>query len=540
MRLFGVLLLAVCAALAQSYSAHSGWSFTDTLETATDVLVADISAGSAADNGSQVAVQATLHSLRVLRGSIAADTAIPVRWTYRPAPFEPPSATAAVPHVRGLWFLRKNAEGSFEVLQAGSITPMGGYFLPLGTTAPVYAESDPLQTKVAREIAAAIEDLVAQHAAELTPHRFENPHGTALAPGLQTRNIFHSLQMALQLLNPVASREVYRRFSSLPDPNLQAIGILGRLSTGDTSAAFDLERNLSSILSAMDAVNAAGPVIMGLDLSKDLPAAHALARIALGDTPLPGLEGGLPMTLARTGRPEFLPYFMTMLESPEPGIRDSTLMGFCLLLKDSAFWIPSMSGNCPSRSPLGSPDEEHRYIQFWKEWWTMHRDDVARAVTLPEVYPPARYGASRPGFRQIREVPVEARFEAMLNIIGAAPPGHYHAGDGSIVNGPPPAPHDPVSGQLNPADREVLHQVMESVNSKLAEIQASARRMADAARATGTPPSPEQGRALNAIHQEALKVGLDSLKSQLSPDGWLTVERFLKTMAIGVYGFSAQ
>ncbi len=539
MRLFGVLCLAVCAS-AQSDSAHSGWNFSDTLETATDVLVADLAGGSAADNGSQVAVQATLHTLRILRGSVAAGIDLPVRWTYRPAPFEPPAVTANVPHVRGLWFLRKNADGSFEALQAGSIAPMGGYFLPLGTTAPVYAESEPLQTKVAREIAAAIEDLVAQHAAELTPHRFENPHGTALAPGLQTRNTFHSLQMALQGLEPSASGEAYRRFSSLPDPNLQAIGILGRLSTGDTSAAFDLEKNLPSILSAMDAVNPTGLVIMGLDLSKDLPAAHALARIALGDTPLPGLEGGLPMTLARTGRPEFLPYFMTMLESPEPGVRDSTLMGFCLLLKGSAFWIPGMSGNCPSRSPLGSPDEEHRYIQFWKEWWTMHRDDVARAVTLPEVYPPARYGASRPGFRQIREVPMEARFEAMMGIIGARQPDHYHAADDSIVNGPPPGPHDPVSGQLNPADREVLHQVLEAVNSKLAEVQASARRMADVARAAGTPPSPEQGRALNAIRQEALKGGLDSLKSQLSPEGWQTVERFLKTMGIGVYGFSAQ
>jgi hypothetical protein len=54
MKVFALLAMAACA---QSYSSHSGWNFNDTLQTATDIVVADLTAGSAADSGSQVAVQ---------------------------------------------------------------------------------------------------------------------------------------------------------------------------------------------------------------------------------------------------------------------------------------------------------------------------------------------------------------------------------------------------------------------------------------------------------------------------------------------------
>ncbi len=549
MKLTAVLVLAACAS-AQSYSSHSGWNFTDTLESAADVLVADITAGSAVDSGSQVTVKATLHTVRILSGGIAPESDLHLQWNYRPAAYEPPAVTTKVPLVRGLWFLRRNAEGALEPLQAGFLTPVGGSFLPLGSTAPVYAETEPLQTRIAREIDAAMEDLVAQHAPDFAPHRPEATLSGVLPAWVQTRNTFQALQIALQSLNEPAALEVYRRFSGMPDLNLEAVGIFGRLRAGDASAVFDLERDLPYIVATFDALHPAPPILMGLDLSKDLPAAHALARIALSETPLPGIEGGLAFALARTRRPEFLPYFMVMLDSPDPGVRDSVLMSFCQLLgpppgtpglAGTAFWSPAMSASCPNHSPLNDAELEHRDIQFWKEWWIMHRDDVARAVTLPEVFAPARYGVpQRSGFQPIREVPMEVRFESLIRMADASAPAHYHASDGSIVNGPPPGPHDPVSQLLKPADREIFLQVIESVHAKLIDIQASAQRLQDAARIAGTPPDLQQSRALNTGRQSALKTGLDDLKAKLSPQGWQTVEQFLKSMGIGVFQFTPQ
>src|SRR5450432_1617419 len=97
-------------------------------------------------------------------------------------------------------------------------------------------------------------------------------------------------------LDKTATAEAYRRFSLLPDLNLKMVGIEGRLNAGDTSAVFDLEKNLASFAGASAGVNRA-PAIMGLNLRGDLPAAHALARMALSETPL-SLEGGLAFQLA--------------------------------------------------------------------------------------------------------------------------------------------------------------------------------------------------------------------------------------------------
>jgi len=163
------IVALVLSASAQTYS-HSGWSFADTLQTASDVVVADITGGSAADNGSQVTVKATLRAVRVLSGDINPGADLVVEWHYRPNPGESPAVTTKVPLARGLWFLRKDSNGALEPMQAGMMSPMGNSFLPLGASAPSYADGEPLQTKVAREIAAALEDLVTYHAADL-PYR---------------------------------------------------------------------------------------------------------------------------------------------------------------------------------------------------------------------------------------------------------------------------------------------------------------------------------------------------------------------------------
>jgi uncharacterized membrane protein len=541
MRIIAFLTLVFCAS-AQTYSSHSGWNFTDTLQTASDILVADVTAGSAVDNGSQVTVTATLHAVRVLGGDIAPGADLTLQWQYQPGPGEGPAVTTKVAQTRGLWFFHKNPQGAREPLKASMMSPMGGSFLPLAAGIPSgplsYTDAQPLQTKIAREIGAAIEDLVTQHAADLVPRRLEVMAGGPAPAWVGTRTTYQSLTMALESLNQAAAAGVYQYFSTLPDLNLKTLGIFGRLNAGDTSAIFDLEKNLPSVASSFDAWNHMPP-LLSLDLRKDLTAAHALARIALSDITVPGLEGGLAFTLARTRSPEMLPYLAVMLSSPESGIRGSALMSFCQLLgpmpAPTALWSPEMAGYCPNGSPLNDRDLEQKDTQFWKQWWESHRDEIAKTVTLPTVAVPVRYRTPpNTGWQEVTEVPVEVRFESLLHMTAAMQPEHYHAADGTIVGGPPPARHDPLSGQLNPDDREIFRQVIESVNAKLAAVQTRAQQMLNAARIAGTRPDLQQSKALYADRQAALRTGLDELQARLSGEGWQSVERFLKGMSIGM------
>ena len=527
------IVALVLSASAQTYS-HSGWSFSDTLQTASDVLVADITSGSAADNGSQVTVKATLHAVRVLSGDINAGADLVVEWHYRPNPGESPAVTTKVPLARGLWFLRKDSNGALEPMQAGMMSPMGNSFLPLGASAPSYADGEPLQTKVAREIAAALEELATEHAAALAPRP---PERTVWS---NPRAQYQSLTVALQAIDQAAAIEVYQSLSMLPDPNLKALGIFGRLRAGDAAVIFELERNLATVLSANRALETHPVSLNGLNLRGNLAAAHALARIALSDTTISGLDGELALVLARTRSAEMLPYLMVMLGSPEPGIRDSALMSFGFLLgpmpDPSALWEPEMAGYCPMGSPVNDREIEQKDIQFWTQWWESHREEIAKTVALPTAAAPARYGAAR---REEGEIPIEVRFEFLLHMSADKRPEHYHAEDGTIVEAPPPVPdgpHDPVSGQLEPADREIFHQVIESVNGKLAAVQERGRQIANAVRITGTMPTREQSRELDAGRTAALRTGLAELQSKLSPEGWQTVERFLKPTGAAAVG----
>ena len=89
-----ITLLPLLAGFAstQTFSSHTGWSFSDTNETATDVLVADILNGSGLDNGSQVTAMAAIRVVRVLQGDIAPSANMVLEWRYQPAPFESPAA----------------------------------------------------------------------------------------------------------------------------------------------------------------------------------------------------------------------------------------------------------------------------------------------------------------------------------------------------------------------------------------------------------------------------------------------------------------
>ena len=250
--------------------------------------------------------------------------------------------------------------------------------------------------------------------------------------------------------------------------------------------------------------------------------------MAIGETPLPGIEGGAAFQLASTRSPEFLPYLIVMLDSPNPNTRELALMSFCRLLRDQTLWAAEMPGYCPNRVPFNDPQAEQKDIRFWKEWWQNHRVEIAKTVTLPNASAPARYNIVEKTDWQMVEVPMEVRFLSVLNMAGSHA-DHYHDAAGTLVPGPGPGPHDPIAPQLPAADREAYDQVCAALNAKLAAIQKRTEEMMNAARIAGTLPPVGDERL------PVLKSGLDDLRNRLSPAGWQLVETFLKGgMAIGM------
>ncbi len=522
-----ILLLLAATAFAQTSSSHSGWSFTDTLQTATDVVVGDIVSGSAVDDGSLVSVTAAVRVVRVLSGRAAAGAELAIQWQYRPSPFEGPAVTSTVPKVRGLWFLRRS-EGKIGALQAAvTMSSLGGFYLPAGDAPRYYNESAPLGYKIACEVAPVIEDLVARHGEDLGPHAPQAPVAGAPPAWAQTVMQFNALTMALQGTGKSAA-EAYQYFTSMPDARLKLVGIQGRLETGDASALLDLEKNLSVVMPALNGGSMMPMTGMGADVRANLPAAHALGRLATGETALPGIEGGAASQLASTRNPEFLPYLMVMLDSPSASTRDLSLMALCQLLRDQKFWMVEMAGYCPNRAPLNDSAAEQKDIGFWKEWWQTHRAEIAKTVTLPTVVAPARYRVAENKGWQAVEVPMEIRFMSLLNMVRSVS-DHFHEGGGAVVQGAQPGPHDPIAPQLSAADREAYEQVCAAVNAKLAAIQKHVEEMMNAARVGGTLPPMISDERL-----PVLKSGLDDLRNRLSRGGWLVVEKFFNDMGISM------
>jgi hypothetical protein len=323
-----------------------------------------------------------------------------------------------------------------------------------------------------------------------------------------------------------SAAEAYAYFTSLPDPTLKLVGIQGRLQTGDASALLDLEKNLAVVAPALN--RGSMPMSVGADMRSNLPAAHALGRLAIGEILLPGIEGGAASQLASTRSPEFLPYLIVMLGSPSPATRGLALMSFCQLLGDQKFWAAEMLGYCPNSAPVNDPAAEQKDIRFWNEWWHTHRAEIANTVTLPNVSAPARYSIPDHTASQPVEIPIEFRFMSLLNM-AASRSGHRHDAVGALVQGPGPGPLDPVAPQLTPVDRDSYEQVCLAINAKLAAIQKRTEELLNAARIAGTlPPAIADDRI------PALKSGLDELRNRLSPAGWQVVEKFLNDMAIGI------
>ena len=177
------------------------------MATATEILVGDLVAGTRVDTGNQIAVKATVRAIRVLKGGMQPGGATPVAWQYPPGPLDTPAVSGNVAPMRGMWFLRQGASG-VEVLPSGQGGgALGGYVLEL-PQAPLpgdlyYGPDQPLEERMARELAGGIVDLAATHSAELTS--LSQPPARGTLPGVSTRGRFRALTMALAELKPQAT-----------------------------------------------------------------------------------------------------------------------------------------------------------------------------------------------------------------------------------------------------------------------------------------------------------------------------------------------
>ena len=194
---------------------------------------------------------------------------------------------------------------------------LSGFYLPAGDALRYYSQSAPLPYKIACEIAPVIEDLsrgIAMIWGSTLPRR--RWPGRRLMGETVTQ--FNALTMALQ--GSGKSRRSIREFllaarSQGEWSNPGPVGD-GRRERAARSGEESRRGRAGSNRCSMPMTS------MGIDVRANLPAAHALGRLAIGETSLPGIEGGAASQLASTRSPEFLPYLM-MLGSPSPSTRDS-------------------------------------------------------------------------------------------------------------------------------------------------------------------------------------------------------------------------
>ncbi len=522
------------AGSSPSSSGVSSRDIQESFRTATDVVAADVLSNSFSDTGSEIRVRSRLVAKRVLSGGLRPEEEFDLDWSFRPSPGETIGAAGTEAPPSGLLMMRKQG-GRFDLLIASMNTGLWGKFVPASSAPPAgpfaYTAGQPLQTKMGCEIGAAVQDIVAQHAGDLDVSVPQNPAPTPVRPGpvaLPTqaaivRGKFSALLEALGSLDSASAAPVYRYMSAQSDANLKLAGIAGRLAGRDHSALFDLERDLPRL--AMTWAAHQMPVMRQLgfiDVGADLPAAHALARIALSETTIPSIEGAMARTLASTHSPEVLPYFMLLLNGPTEGIRDNALFSMCHQLLRPApgstvqqFWKPEMDAECPEHSPLNDPDREKQYLDYWNDWWAANREAIARVAQLPVVTPPARWTVQASSLRAVSAATLlEMRFGALVTR------------DTVLRSHGLPAPPEPFLAQFSSHDAQVYREVIDATSKRYDEQRQKINQLQQEARVQGVRPDSSQA----PRQADIFKAGLDELRNRLSPAGWQALERYLNTM----------
>lgn len=495
--------LAAALSLAPASLAQTRWTFDDTLQRATDVVVADILNSSATADGADVHEHAVVRVERVLLGDLPAGSELTLDWTF-PADFSVhPEGTAAIAAKGALIFLDQRArdgrDARYQPLQCGEgPSAVDRYLMSARKAAPTdglaYTEETPLESKVAREEAAILEAFSAKHPSDPAQDRNAQSRFAAGFTGIAGRlRLFHSEAVA----------GVYRYFADSPDIYLRTFGLEGLVRNGDASALVAIEEDVSRLAPAFHMLPLT-EIAMSVNPGAQLPAAHALARLALNEANFGNLDGMLAGILGRTGTLEVLPYLMAMLHSPSPFVSDASVLGICGLLRSGELWTDETAAHCPTQSPLNDRDQSQANHRFWLDWWGMHRDEIGKTVNLPSIALPSRYSAAP---------------DASITSLPPAGSGNLLAiRFGQMLH----TSSDPVFDA--PADQQIFAALKREARKHAEEHMREDRMRVNQAREKHIALEPG---TLEAGYEELVAAELANVRRHLSPGGWLNLKQAL-------------
>lgn len=286
------------------------------------------------------------------------------------------------------------------------------------------------------------------------------------------------------------------------------------------------------------------PSLMGFRWRDNLAAAHALARTALGETQLLGLETVAAARMPYLQGLEFIPYLAVMLESPNTGNRGAALMGLCMMLRQTStqpssfgrLWKPEMQQYCPNQSPRQAPAEERVYLDFWKQWWADNREKIQADPNVPRPVAPARYFSNARIAAEPVPVPMTQRFRMFVNRAASLERTREAQAE--------PSTDKPVTGtvlraRLSAEDERKLEEIAHRVSASLEANQEKSRQAMNAAAVQGTRTDQTLLQSLSAEMDQILASGMADLQRELSSVGWSVVEDYLLKMNITGVGVSA-
>jgi hypothetical protein len=515
-------------------------------KTADVVLVGELTGGILSASGARVRCNGMLQAHRVFKGDLAPGAQFPVAWEFVPgAPLNVKTAPSLSPQY-GLWALERTADGVLRPLQFPQLSPqnsvLGTSLLEMPPARPsgrlAYPADATLHGKLASELAAGMESMAAADGDRLNPQPSPLPSGGVALKFTQPVRRFQTLLTALTRLNYADAERVYRYLSASPLPELQGAGIAGLLRNADAEAALALERDAPRLANAV-AIFEMPRILTGIPFADNPAAAHALARAALGETELRGLETRLPGLVSSTRSLEFLPYFVVMLESPNLDARNAALVGFCSLLRPSSlrpappggYWKPEMQRYCPERS-LPDVAQQKVYVDLWKHWWDDNRQQIEADPAVPHPAVPARYRLNEQREDEYVQAPLELRFEILMREIVSFQRMRQQAPAGAPADPRPPG--TPLNARLGREDDDKLAEIALRVTTTLDAISEKAREASMTAAFQGARMSPALAKALRAESDQAIMSGLADLKRELSPQGWREFEDRLSKTANSV------
>jgi hypothetical protein len=495
----------------------------------------------------------TLQVVRALKGEMLSGARTPLSWEFEPRGVSRVVAGSPVPPLYGLWAL-KRAGGSLQPLQFNSSpfdsAVLGRSFLPLPRTTPTgdlaYGQDVPAGAKIAAELGAAMENMAIAIMDRLRTEFQVMPAGGVSARPIQAADagpisLFQALLRALSDLRDADTAPVYKYLSVSPYPDLQMTGIAGRLRSGDAEAALQLERS-APLLNHTVAFSEI-PGSLGRFPWRDSPAAAlALARTAVGETELAGLELSVAGGLARSGRLEYLPYLAVMLGSPNMGVREAAIGGICSLLRPSTrargasggLWRPEMQQFCSVDSPpLRDTAEERPYLDYWTQWWAANQERIPTDPAVPRPVAPGRYLSARRVEVVRKTVLADRRFEIFFRELDAFRNAKKAR---AAATGTQPAEGTLLSSRLSGEDDKKLEEITLRVAASLTAYEQKFRQARNEALVRGDPPNLSLGATLVEEHDRIIGDGASELMREMTPQGWGVVVDFILKMNVQVVG----